>query len=194
MRAKTKKGKQYGRTEQLRRHAADKDLREWCDAEESKIEIETKEDRTAARVSGPIDIDGQDHRLFIETDETNQLLSVFVYSPYKVKPARMGDMARILNRINIGLSLGRLACYDDDEDNPVQFLARIDIEGGQLGKTQIGTMISAAGGTFDDCGQLLAAVALTRQPVDLLWKQYLEERADKEAKRRSDGNKGPSEL
>ena len=146
-----------------------KAVKEWLVSEDWEDEIAIDDERASSRVEAKVGINDQPHRLFLEADETSQRLAVYIYSPMTVPPARMADMARILNRINCRWELGRLACYDDEDSNPVQFRANIDVEGGSLSPNQIGTMVGAAIGTFNRFGQLLAAVALTKQPGDKLW-------------------------
>jgi len=170
-------------------------LKEWMDSEGWDDEIEVAEDRGFSRVATSFSINDQPHKTFLEVNEKIERFSVYIYSPVNVPPARMPEMVRILNRINMRIGLGRLGCHDDDDSNPVQFLARIDVEGGSLSPTQIETMVNAAVGTFNPYGQLLAAVALTKQSGDALWKSYLEDEAAAEAARaKAEDEAGPSEL
>ncbi len=167
----------------------------WMVSEEWEDDIGVSADRQAARVSTQFKINDQAHRLYFEIDEASETFSVFLYSPVNVPPSRMSDMARILNRINMRLRLGRLGCRDDEDANPVQFLVRIDVEGGALVPEQIGNMLGAGIGTMSQYGQLLAATALTKQSADALWSSFLEEEAAEEAaNKETEEESGPSEL
>lgn len=166
-------------------------LQEWLNDEGWQDHIETDDSRVRAEISTNFSVNDQPHRLFFNVDEEREWLSVYMYSPMNVPHARMGEVTRILNRVNTRLGLGRLACYDDEESNPLQFLVRIDVEGSALTTRQITSMISAAIGTFRGYGQLLIAAALTKQSVDSLWNEFLEEEsADQKVREEA----GPSEL
>ena len=166
-------------------------LSEWLKQEEWEDEIDVKEGRKFAQVVTSVTINDQSHRMFLEANETNQWFSVYLYSPIKVPPAKMGEMTRLINRVNMRLGLGRLACPDDDEANPVQFLARIDVEGGVLEPKQIGNLVGAAFGTFNPYGSLITTVALTKQSAAACWAELLEEEA---AAEKAEQEEGPSEL
>jgi len=166
-------------------------LSEWMKGEEWQDRISTNDDRTAAQVETKFIIKGQPHRMFLETGEKSERFAVFLYSSFNVPPARIGDMSRILNRLNYNLSLGRLSCLDDEDSNPVQFKAEIDVEGSTLALNQISVMVTTAAQYLDVFGELLAAVALTRQPVETLWSNFLEEQERGEEEKQEEG---PNEL
>ena len=92
----------------------------------------------------------------------------------------MVEMARILNRLNTELVIGRLACPDDGSANPVQLKFAIDVEGSELTSAQIRTMMDAAVVCYRSCTELLAAVALTKQPIEPLWAAFLERTSEPE--------------
>lgn len=170
-------------------------LKQWMDLEEWADEIEVNEFRNSSRVSTDFAINGQVYKAFIEVFELDERLSVYLYSPFLVPPPRAQEMARVVNRINMRLGLGRLGFDDDEDSNRIQFLATIDVEGGSLAVKQIGSMVGAAVGTFNPYGELLAAVALTKQSGDALWTSFLEEEAAAEAAQaKSEDESGPSEL
>lgn len=160
-----------------------KAVKAWMDSEGWDDDIQVGEDRSTSRVATSFEINDQPYRMFLEANEKDERFSVYLYSPFHVPPARMPEMSRLLNRINTRLGLGRLACHDDDESNPVQFLAVCDVEGGSLSAGQVGTMIAAAVATFRPYGELLAAAVFTKQQVDALWEEYLEDREKKEAEK-----------
>lgn len=167
----------------------------WLVSENWEDEIDVADDRKAARVSTQFGINNQSHRLFFEIDEASETFSVFFYSAVNIPPARMPDTVRVLNRINMRLRLGRLGCHDDEDANPVQFLARIDVEGGALVPDQVRNMLGAGIATMKQYSQLLAAAALTRQSADRLWAEFLEEEAAEEAaNKKIEEESGPSEL
>jgi hypothetical protein len=148
-------------------------------------------DRLVGRVSTTINVNQQPHRLYLEAYESDQVFAVFMYGPVNTPPARMAEMARIINRINMRTRIGSLGCHDDEDANPVQFRASIDVEGSALTPRQIGNLVGAAMSMFKRYDRLLAATALTGRSVDSLWNEFLEEDA---ARRSEESDAPPTEL
>jgi hypothetical protein len=160
-----------------------------------KEQIEVGDDGNVARVMVKFGIENQPYPLFLETDERAEIFTITVVSPLNVPPARMADMARILNRLNCGIRTGRLWCYDDEDSNNVCYQQAIDMEGTKLVPMQIHNLISAAISTFKGRATLLAAVALTQQPIDALWAEYVEQDAgQQETSAAEEEQAGPTEL
>ena len=149
-------------------------LREFLDEEDWADEIEFSEDRSSARVSTNILIDGQPVRTFFEVDEDAETFGLYMYTSFSAPPSRMTGVARILNRLNSRIRLGRLCCVDDDDSNPIQFKAAIDVEGSALTARQIAVMLGAGLSTLERYGSILAQVALTDVEVDSAWDAFLE--------------------
>ena len=166
-------------------------LKEWIDQEEWKGEIQIDDEGNGALFETRVGINNQGHRLILQVDENDEVFTVTLFSPFNVPPARMADMARILNRLNVGLKFGKFCCYDDAESNPVSFEHAIDVEGSELVPQQIGNMVGPVMGAFARSEELLAAVALTKQPIDALWANFLEEG---ERGEETQEESGPSEL
>jgi hypothetical protein len=140
-------------------------------------------------------VNDQPHRIFLETDEQDQIFKLTMVSPFSVPPARMADMARILNRLNCRIGTGKLWCIDDENANAVMFQHAIDVEGSKFVPKQIHNMMGAAIGTFQVNGDLLAAVALTKQPIEALWADFIEQDASQqETSAAEEEEAGPTEL
>ena len=138
-------------------------------------EVTVSEDRTASSVETKISIEDQGYRLFLESNESGEVFSVLMYTPFSVPANRTDAIVRILNRINrTHLRLGRLAILDRGEAGPIQFAHSIDVEGGSLAPQQIGTVVSLCF-SLARFHQLLSAVALTKVSEDKLWEEFLEE-------------------
>ena len=150
-------------------------IQAWMDEQGWEDEIQINEERSSSQVAATVNIEGQPHRLFLEADEKAEQLSVYFYSAFNVPPGRMDAMVRILNRINWGLRVGRAACLDNGDAGSVQFRALIDVEGGALASKQVNTMVDCGISFFDIHGGLLAAVAMTKRPIDELWAEFVEE-------------------
>jgi len=166
-------------------------LSQWLKQEDWKDEISVREDRKFAEVATTVNINEQTHRMYLEADETAEWISVFVYSPIKVPTAKIGEMARLINRVNMRITLGRLACPDIDEACPVQFLVRIDVEGGVVTPNQIDTMVGVSWEVFRMYGPMITAVALTKQSEAACWAEFLEEEAVAEKAKQDDGSNDP---
>jgi len=160
-----------------------------------KEQIEVSDDGNAARVMVKFGVANQPYGLFLETDERAEIFTVTAVSPFNVPPARMADMSRILNRLNCRLTIGRLYCWDDEDANPVIFQQAIDMEGAKLVPKQIHILIGAATATFEGRAALLAAVALTQQPIDALWAEHVAQDAgQQETSAAEEEQAGPTEL
>jgi len=139
---------------------------------EEAIEVEKKSKNSTFRTS--IKIDDKPHDMFFEADEVNGWLSVYAYGPTKVPPFRMGELTRLLNKINLRLTIGRLACIDDHDANPVQYRARIDLNGGKLTTAQIDTLALTAWKIFTLYGPIIEEVALRKKSASRCWTALIE--------------------
>jgi hypothetical protein len=169
-------------------------VKEWMTGKGWEDEININEERTNSTIASAVSINDQAHNFFFEIHEARDQFAVFIYSPYKVPPARMSDMARLLNRINNRLNIGRLACMDDEDANNVQFKGIIDVEGGRFGGSMIGNLYYSGINTFEYYGDLLAAAAMTKQPIERLWSEFLEQEAAREAAKEEADDGTPTEL
>ena len=155
-------------------------LKEWLKQNEWDDEIEINDDRDFAEIATNYLIGGQKYQLYLEANELTECFDVYLYSPFDVPPARMADMTRILNRINLRLGIGRLCCIDDEEANPVQYKEGIDVDAAPFAPDHIDNMLAAGGSIFEHHSQLLTTVALTDVSADAAWSKFLEEEKRKE--------------
>ena len=147
-------------------------LKKWMDQKGWVDEINIDDARQNAQVATRLTVENQPHRLYFDADEQARQFSLTLYTPFNVPTTRMSDVALILNRINCRLRIGHFACWDDDEPNPIRFRIAIDAEGGTLGAGQIETMLNMAGSTLADHSEILAVLALTKQPADIVWRDF----------------------
>lgn len=165
-------------------------VKAWMDSKEWDDEIEISDDRTSSTVATRFSINDQGYPLYLETREKAEIFAVYLYTPFKVPVPRIRDMAVIVNRINDAIGLGRLSVADKGEAAEVRYIGKIDVEGGTLAPQQVGTLVDASVNIMSQHAELLAAVALTKQPIDQLWTSFLEDMEKKEAEDES----GPTEL
>lgn len=166
-------------------------VKAFMDGEEWGDEIKVNEDRTTSTVQTSMTVDDQPFQLWVEVFEPDERIFVFFYSPYRVPIGRRDVVARILNRVNCRLGLGRLACDDGSEARPIQFKCGFDVEGSTLSPVQVNTLIALGVGTFRSYGELLAGAALSKRGIEELWLEYL---ADQEECSEWAGMKAPPLL
>ena len=175
-------------------------IQDFLDQQEWNDEIEINEDRTAGRLATSMTLNEQSCRLYVEAEETEERVYVYLYFPIQTPPARLPDVVRLLNRINAPMKLGRLACFDDGDANAIQYKASIDVEDGTIVGTQIASMLIPGRFTFLRYWDLLMSACLTKQGADALWTNFLEEEAAREEQNSAstaeafDGTSGPTEL
>lgn len=175
-------------------------IQDFLDAQEWTDEIEVNEDRTSGRLATSMTLNDQSCRLYVEAEETEERVYVFLYFPIKTPPARLPEVARLLNRINAPMKLGRLALFDDEDANYIQYKAAIDVEDGTIVGTQIASMIIPGRHTFLRYWDLLMSACLTKQSEDALWEKFIEEEKVKETQEQENAasdigeDAGPAEL
>ena len=156
-------------------------LQRWLDQEEWQDEIEILEDGASTRLSTGFKVNDVGYRLVMETDEQREQFFVYMYTPFEVPPRRMPEMARFLNMINSRFSAGRLACHDDDESNPVQFMWKIPVSDEGLSTIQISRMVGAAVQVYESWGHYIAQCNFTNRTAVELWDEFNAEREKAEA-------------
>jgi hypothetical protein len=132
------------------------------------------ETRTASTVRSCLTIDSQRYRLYIEACEEHQRIFVFLYTPYNVPRPRLNVLSRICNRLHYDeLLFGRLACKEGPDPQPIQFKCGFDVNGSSLSPEQVDTLVGLGVSTFRMHGELLAAAALSKRPLEDLWLEHL---------------------
>lgn len=162
-------------------------IQEWDD----KIIID--ENQNEGNLRFKMTINGQSHQFYIESHESNDFITVYTYSVFTVPPKKMPEMSRLLNLININLSIGRVACSDDDDNNAVQYKLRYDVTGGKCSGKMINLAVDSATYAFRTYGEAMASVALTKTTAKEAWAAYVasQEQGDEDD---SDDNDAPTEL
>ncbi len=166
-------------------------VKSWMEGEGWEDEVEVADDGTSSRVTTGFNINDQSYKLYIETDEESSQIFVYMYSPYKVPPAKMPEMARLLNMVNCVFNAGRLACFDDEDSNPVQFLWKIPVRDSDLTPEEVGAMVYAGVQVYDIYGSLLAQCIFSNKTAKQLWDEF---QAERKAAQEQSSSQGPSEL
>jgi hypothetical protein len=115
-----------------------------------------------ASIKTTMRFDGQTHQLYLEGWASIQNFKVYLYSSFSVPPHRHDEIAVLLNFINLRLGLGRFALRYCDDAAPIQFLASVDVEEGEMSVKMICNMIGAGVHSLSRYRDILAAVALTK--------------------------------
>jgi hypothetical protein len=159
--------------------------REWEDVPD----IDTV--RMFARVETAMEVDSQVLKVYLEADEKAERFLVYLYSPFNVPPDRFREVAGIVNRVNVYLSVGRFCVSDERDAIPVQFMASIDVEGSMLTTTQIENLLGYGINAFERFGRLLATLSVTDIALEDAWANFL---ADEERARVGTGGDAPGAL
>lgn len=115
-----------------------------------------------ASIKTTMRFDGQTHQLYLEGWASIQTFKVYLYSSFSVPPHRHDEIAILLNFINLRLGLGRFALRYCEDVVPIQFLASVDVEEGEMSVKMITNMIGAGAHALSRHRDSLAAVALTK--------------------------------
>lgn len=158
-------------------------MQQFLDEVDWKDEIEHDNDDATDFVSTGLQIDGQNYRLILITDENAQTIRVSLVSPIRIPKLRVKEAAFVLNAINLRIRFGNLEL---DDEGVVYYRWGMDIEGGTASPTQFRNLISAASASFD--GPRCAAIgasAFTRKTGESIIKEYV--KAMEGINRNSDG-------
>ena len=84
-------------------------LQQFLNEEEWKDEINHDDDDDTDYINTGYQIDSQNYRLILITDEESQLLKVTLVSPIKIPKLRMKEATFVLNFLNLRSPVGNLA-------------------------------------------------------------------------------------
>ena len=152
------------------------DLRDWTD------EIEDNEDKGSSRLKTGLVVDGQSCRLFIDTFEQTDSISLYLYPPFRMKLSNYAEACMLVNAINYGLRVARFEI--DPSDGELRLVVAVDLHGAEVGGAFVDGMLGAASWTLDRWMVALAAVGVTgRKAVEVLEadkREHEEEEAEAE--------------
>lgn len=147
-------------------------------------ELEVDEEAQTVSLRTGLDLNGQDGRLFVEASEKTCFVDVYVYyTGFKCKPAKLNEMAVLLNQIHTRCSYGTFVVFDDGY---VRWQHRVDFENSQPSGLSITRIVGPGWDYAKEFSDPISAVALTKQTA----KEALEEFDEA----RSANDDGPSEL
>ena len=147
-------------------------IKSWMVKEGWNDELEIDIDTSTSRISTKMRIEDQSYRLYIDVNEQQKTIDLYLYTPFDVPPKRHDAMAIILNQVNYRNAAGRFGFNYDRTANPVQYLLRIDAEYSQPTLNQISYSLSQACTNAGRFHQLLAATAMTELDANELWGDF----------------------
>lgn len=116
-------------------------------------------------------------RLIIEGNDANDVVDFFFYLDIRCKEAKLDQMALLLSEIHERWKFGRFVVFRDG--GIVRWQHRIDFEGSQPTGLSIERNVSPGEAAIEEFGDVIAAVALTKQTAAEAIAQYDEEQKSK---------------
>ena len=132
-------------------------------------ELEVNEEEQTVKLDTAINVAGQDGRLIVEASEQTSYVDVLdYYTGFKCKPAKLDQMAVLLNKLHARWRYGTFLVF---EDGYIRWQHRVDFADGQPTAASIQRLIQPGWGVLEQFFDPISAVALTKQTA----KEALEE-------------------
>ena len=105
-------------------------------------------------------INKQSFKVWLETDENKDMISVYVYAPFNALPNKRHDCSMLFNHINNNTVWGSIAC--DDENGSIRWRHSVDFEDTDPSIAAIENAFRVGGNIFNKWYDEITAVALTK--------------------------------
>jgi hypothetical protein len=138
---------------------ADK-VQEWLDEMEWKETVDRNEETQTSQLNCIFTINDQGFDLYIETDEQNDFLKVFLYAPFKALANKYDDCIQLFNRINGRRRFGAVCLQDNGR---IQYRHTIDVENADLSTIMITNILNEGRSQLEQWFEEISAVALTKK-------------------------------
>lgn len=129
------------------------DLMNWED------EIRVDEDRRTSSMATCVTVDAQPCDLFVETDDGVDVIAVFLYAPFRVRPEKLVEACVLANEINVRSRIGHVEIVP--EDGRIRYVHTVDFEDCEPTGTAVRNMVQAGFSLFRRRLGQLAEVAMT---------------------------------
>jgi len=129
------------------------DLMNWED------EIRVDEERGTSTMATGVTIDAQPCELYVETNESVDVIAVFLYAPFRVRPEKFVEACVLANEINVRSRIGHLEVLP--QDGRVRYVQAVDFEDCEPSGTAVQNMVQAGIASFRRRLGQLAEVAMT---------------------------------
>ena len=134
-------------------------VQEWITHNEWSDKIAFDEENQTSSVSFIYIINEQPFKVWVETDENKDILSVFIYAPFTALPNKLNDCSILFNHINNNTVWGSLAC---DENGSIRWRHSVDFEDMDPSVAAIENAFRVGGSIFKTWYDKITSVALTK--------------------------------
>jgi hypothetical protein len=138
---------------------ADK-VQDWINKLDWNETVELDEENQSSELNVSLNINDQSFRLWVETDEENDLIKLYLYSPFNSLSNKYEDCIQLFNRINSRRRFGAIFLL---QDGRIVFRHIIDVENTEPSIEMIANMLGNATGLFENWFDEISSVALTKK-------------------------------
>ena len=142
-------------------------------------EVRDDEDAGESRMSTPLEVAGQSCRLYVDTDEGNDSISVFLYPPFRVCEDNHVQACVLVNAINYRTRVAHLEISPGD--GAIRALVAIDVEGSEPCGLCVNVMLRAVNAILKRWMWALAAVAIAGRAAQDVLDEYERRSAEEQA-------------
>lgn len=151
-------------------------VQQFLDSMDWKDEIQIDEEQGRSTMATSILVEQQPCRLFVETADRTDLISVFLYAPFHVRADKITQACVLANAINLRNRVGHIEIMADD--GRIRFVHTMDFEGCTPSGTAVHNMVDAGLALFSRRLGQLAEVAMTpRGAAEILAAEKTEQAA-----------------
>jgi hypothetical protein len=137
--------------------------REW----EDELEVDAENGVTSLRTR--LNLGVQTARLTVTASDRSDLLDVLIHFDIKCRPDKHEQMAVLCNALHERMNYGR---FQVSEDSFILWFHRVDFEGSTPTALSINNIVGPGWDLAKNFGEVIAAVALTRQSAAEALQEY----------------------
>lgn len=134
-------------------------VQEWITHNEWSDKIAFDEENQTSSVSFIYIINEQPFKVWVETYENKNMISIFIYAPFNALPNKLNDCSILFNHINNNNVWGGIAC---DESGSIRWRHSVDFEDTDVSVAAIDNAFRVGGGIFKTWYDEITSVALTK--------------------------------
>jgi hypothetical protein len=134
-------------------------VQEWITHNEWSDKIAFDEENQTSSVSFIYIINEQPFKVWVETDENKDMVSVYIYAPFNALPNKLNDCSILFNHINNNTVWGGIAC---DENGSIRWRHSVDFEDTDPSVAAIENAFRVGGSIFKTWYDKITSVALTK--------------------------------
>ncbi|ADC63219.1 type III secretion system chaperone family protein [Allochromatium vinosum] len=153
-------------------------IEQWQIEQDWQGELERDEAQQTATLEAGYRIKEQSFKLYLETDEENDWLAVYLYAPFNALEHKQIECALLCNSIDARRSAGSIHVLPDGR---IRYRQTIDVEGMTVSGVMISNLIQDAGDCFFAWLEEIAAVALTEATAEEVLAQLDQEATEDES-------------